>query len=122
MAFVYCRNCGRQISDQADVCVGCGVSTHRPLNVPSFNHVPRPEPKNSGLAILFTVLFPGAGHLYIGKTDKGTPFIIANAIGFVMAFTLILFPVSFIIWLVTLLMTAPNMSSEVAEVNARAGF
>lgn len=122
MAEVFCRNCGKQISDIAAFCVGCGVATGVSA-IPNVNvSVASKEPKSGGLALLFTILFPGAGHLYIGRTEKGTPFVIANAIGFVCAFTLFLIPISFVIWIVTLIMTAPKISAEVNEVNRLAGF
>lgn len=123
MADVFCRNCGKQISELADVCIGCGVATGRiprPAAAPYVVSVP--QPKSDVLAIVLTIIFPGAGHLYIGMNDKALPHLIANAIGFLLAWTLILFPISFIIWLVTLIITVPGISSEVAQVNRANGF
>lgn len=117
MAEVFCRNCGAKINEMAVICVHCGVATgYRDVNSVASG-INRPEPKSLGLAFLFTFLFPGAGHLYIGKTQKATPYLIASAISVVLAFTIILFFVSLIIWLVTFIMLAINLSSEVEEVN-----
>ncbi len=71
--------------------------------------------KSSGLAVLFTVLWPGAGHLYLGLTSKGTPHVVANAIGLVLALALL--PITFLIWLVTLLMLIGSVNSDTERVN-----
>ena len=42
-----------------------------------------PQEKSSGIALLLTVLWPGAGHLYLGLTQKAMPYFVANAIGVV---------------------------------------
>lgn len=83
----------------------------------------RPTEKSNGLAVLFTVLWPGAGHLYLGYTKKGIPHVIANTIGFVLALTVILLPISLVIWAVTLCMTVFGIADDTETVNAsiRAG-
>jgi TM2 domain-containing membrane protein YozV len=101
----------------AVICTHCGVATgYRDINK-VINGASSPEPKSVGLAFLFTFLFPGAGHLYIGRSEKGMPYMIANAIGLVCALTVILFFVGLIIWLVTFIMLAPKITKEVEEVN-----
>jgi hypothetical protein len=78
---------------------------------------PRAE-KSSGLALLFTILWPGAGSLYLGLTRKGTPFVVANAIGFVLGvLTLLFLPVTLIIWVVTLAMTVGSINQDTETVN-----
>lgn len=76
-----------------------------------------PQEKSSGIAVLLTVLWPGAGHLYLGLTKKAVPFVVANAIGFVLAFTGFLFPVALVIWIVTLAMTVGKVTDETNMVN-----
>ena len=61
-----------------------------------------PQEKSSGVAVLLTVLWPGAGHLYLGLTQKAIPYFVANAIGVVFALSIYLFPIAILIWLVTL--------------------
>lgn len=73
--------------------------------------------KSSGLAVVLTILWPGVGHLYLGLSHRGTPHVVANAIGLVLAFTLILLPVSLVIWLVTLCMTVGSISGDTVRVN-----
>ncbi len=85
--------------------------------------VPGSAEKSSGLAILFTILWPGAGHLYLGFSKKGTPFVVANAIGVVISLTVILLPIGLLIWVVTLCMTvgSVNADAEIANQAAREG-
>ena len=76
-----------------------------------------PQPKSSGVAVILTVIWPGAGHLYLGLTNRGVPYVVANAVGFVLGLTVILIPITIIIWLVTLLMTVGRISAETDAVN-----
>ena len=76
-----------------------------------------PQEKSSGIAVLLTVLWPGAGHLYLGLTKKAVPFVVANAIGFVLAWTIFLLPVAVVIWIVTLVMTVGKITDETNMVN-----
>jgi hypothetical protein len=77
-----------------------------------------PQEKSSGVALLLTIFWPGGGHLYLGLTQKSIPYVVANAIGFFMAWTLILVPVTVLIWLVTLCMTVGSLTSDTEFVNA----
>jgi hypothetical protein len=78
-----------------------------------------PQDKSSALALLLTVLWPGGGHLYLGLTQKSIPYVVANAIGTCVAFFsfFLLFPITFLIWLVTLLMTVGSISRDTEAVN-----
>ncbi|MET0127144.1 MAG: hypothetical protein ABW249_01035, partial [Solirubrobacterales bacterium] len=44
--------------------------TTPPASIPSFPRAATlpPQEKSSGIAVLLTVLWPGAGHLYLGLT------------------------------------------------------
>jgi len=116
----FCRTCGKPVAGTAAICLNCGTNQRSSSHLPSETAITAPEPKSVGIAVLLTVLWPGAGHLYLGNSKKAIPFVIANAIGVGLAvFTLlILFPITFIIWLVTLIMTAPSLSKETAEYNS----
>jgi hypothetical protein len=76
-----------------------------------------PQEKSSGVAVLLTVLWPGAGNLYLGLTQKAIPYFVANAIGLVFALSVYLFPIGFLIWLVTLCMTVGNVTQDTNLVN-----
>jgi Protein of unknown function (DUF2510) len=77
----------------------------------------RPQEKSSGVAVLLTVLWPGAGHLYLGLTQKALPYFVANAIGVVFALSIYLSPIAMLIWLVTLCMTVGSVTQETNQVN-----
>ncbi len=76
-----------------------------------------PLEKSSGLALLLTVLWPGAGHLYLGLTQKAMPYFVANAIGVVFVLSIYLSPIGILIWLVTLCMTIGSVTQETNQVN-----
>jgi len=77
-----------------------------------------PQEKSSGVAVLLTVLWPGAGHLYLGLSKKAIPYVVANAIGLGLGLMLfILLPISFVIWLVTLVMTVGSVTDDTNLVN-----
>jgi TM2 domain-containing membrane protein YozV len=113
----YCRVCGRSLDARAAICVSCGTAQALPVAPIVVPFVAAPQLKSPGLAVLFTILWPGAGQLYIGNSSKGTPYVVANAIGFVLAITIILIPVSFIIWVVTLCMTVGGIGRETEQYN-----
>ena len=69
------------------------------------------------VALLLTVLWPGAGHLYLGLTQKAMPYFVANAIGVLFALSIYLLPITMLIWLVTLCMTGGNVTQETNQVN-----
>lgn len=68
---MYCKNCGNQIDDKAEICVGCGVRCK--------------NSNNPALAAVLSFLFVGLGQIYNGETGKGLGFI---AIAIVLFFTI----------------------------------
>lgn len=74
-------------------------------------------PRSSGLALILTIFLPGVGHIYLGLVQKGTPFAIATAVAICLSWTIILIPVSFIIWLICVVLTAPKISEDADFVN-----
>jgi Protein of unknown function (DUF2510) len=89
-------------------------------SVPSFPPAATfpPQEKSSGVAVLLTVLWPGAGHLYLGLTQKAIPYFVANAIALALGLLLfILLPITILIWVVTLCMTVGNVTQETNQVN-----
>jgi DNA-directed RNA polymerase subunit RPC12/RpoP len=111
---VFCQSCGSKLKKSADVCINCGKAAKSRTN----KRVVKSQIKSNGVALVLSILIPGAGHLYLGLTEEGTPYLIASAISLFFAFTLIGLPISFLIWLVTMIMTAPKMSALTEEVNA----
>ena len=93
--------------------------TTPPASIPSFPRAATlpPQEKSSGIAVLLTVLWPGAGHLYLGLTQKAMPYFVANAIGGVFILSVYLSPIGILIWLVTLCMTIGSVTRETNQVN-----
>jgi len=77
------------------------------------------EIKSQPIALLLTLLFPGAGHLYLGLTKKATPYLVANSIGLILTVISLGFGliIAFPIWLVTLLMLVGSLGPDTERVN-----
>jgi hypothetical protein len=136
---MYCAKCGNLVQGpDAAFCTACGASVvsvsstlphaAHPALPPQAQYLPaapdtypmqfRASEKSSGIALLLTILWPGAGSIYLGLTRKGTPYAVANAIGVgIGLLTLILLPVTFIVWIVTMLMTVGSVSADTETVN-----
>lgn len=56
---MYCKNCGKEIHDDAVMCVHCGVPTGKSMKINS-KEADLYEPANTGLVVL-SVLIPLAG-------------------------------------------------------------
>lgn len=78
------------------------------------------QPKSETLALVFEVIFPGAGLMYIGMSNKAAPYLVASAIATLLALTVYLSPVALIIWLICVLATAPKITEQTRQVNAAA--
>ena len=57
---MYCKNCGNQIDDKAEICVGCGVRCK--------------SGSNATVAAILSFLFVGLGQIYNGELGKGLGF------------------------------------------------
>lgn len=124
---MYCGNCGNPVNGR--FCTSCGSAVEGSAK-PQYVVVPPPQmqgpivaqiavpaEKSSGLAVLFTVLWPGAGHLYLGFTQKAIPYVVANVIAFLLAFTVVLLPITLVIYVVTLCLAIKTVSEDTEAVN-----
>lgn len=89
-------------------------------NTTPYFRPPPPDEKTAGIAGVLTFFFPGAGHLYLGDNQKAVPYLIVNGIGLMLAFTVILVPISLVAWAVTLAMTLPIVKRDTDRANAAA--
>ena len=64
---MFCKNCGKEIDDKAEICPHCGVRSKLSSTVT----------KNPGLAAIISFFFPGLGQIYNGEIGKGILFIVA---------------------------------------------
>lgn len=65
---MYCKNCGAEIDEKAEICPKCGV---RVKPIPTST-----EKKSSGIAAIASFFIPGLGQIYNGQIGKGIMFII----------------------------------------------
>jgi hypothetical protein len=78
------------------------------------------EQKSAGLAALLTVLWPGAGHLYLGLNTKGMPYFVINAVALALWLILWVFiPLGVVVWVVTLCMTIGSIADDTRMVNGQ---
>jgi TM2 domain-containing membrane protein YozV len=80
----FCQNCGNEVDEKADICLGCGVK------------IIKANDKNPGIAAILSFLFIGLGQIYNGEVGKGISYMI---LGFLLALSMfiiigfILFPI-----------------------------
>ncbi len=78
---MFCRKCGKQIDDEAVVCIHCGVATN-PQS--AINNDPLAKSKLAGG--LFGILLGGLGihNFYLGYTTKGVIQLVLTLVGWVV--------------------------------------
>jgi TM2 domain-containing membrane protein YozV len=73
----YCSGCGRPIHSHAVVCPRCGVATTNAVQATGAAMNIALNSKSTGLAILLSLVFTGAGHWYVGRVGRGCAFFAA---------------------------------------------
>lgn len=59
MALTKCGECGREVSDKAAACIGCGAPVMTAPDVAARSYVPPPDPPGMSLALKLTILVVG---------------------------------------------------------------
>jgi TM2 domain-containing membrane protein YozV len=76
-----------------------------------------PAPKSAGIAILLTLLWIGAGHLYLDRVGTGLALMAAHFfVGFMLFF--IFFPLGFLVWLAAAIGCSVWCSNLTGQINA----
>jgi TM2 domain-containing membrane protein YozV len=88
---MYCKNCGAEIDEKAEICPKCGVRV-KPAPVTT-------EKKSSGIAAIASFFIPGLGQIYNGEIGKGIIFIICGIIFALLMFVLIGFILYPLFWI-----------------------
>ena len=82
MALVKCPECGREVSDAAASCPGCG---HPIAQQPTLQPILQPAQKWSpGVAAVLSLIIPGAGQMYKGSVGGGLLWLLFVVIGYAM--------------------------------------
>jgi TM2 domain-containing membrane protein YozV len=78
---MYCRKCGKQIDDEAVICVHCGVATN-----PKVNKIEDPLAKSKLVAGLLGILIGSFGihNFYLGYTQKAIIQLLLTVLGWIV--------------------------------------
>ena len=99
---VFCRECGAEISEKAEICPKCGVRQKQ-------NNL-----KNPFFALLCSAFFTGFGQFYNGEFWKGIIFILAQILNILLiavAIGLITLPLTWIYGMYDAYTTAEKINS-----------
>ena len=82
---MYCSNCGTQIADTDKFCPSCGSRVGGNADYgcnpsPSFNSYGKYPLKDTGIALILSVIIPGLGQIYCGKVGRGISILVASII------------------------------------------
>lgn len=125
-----CRNCTAPLPMGAPSCATCGHQTGAPAAAPYYPTAPQPavaQPmvvvaaKSTGIAVLLTLLWLGAGHLYAGKIGAGVALMVFDFVLSLLAITGFGLIIAFPVWLVSVVVAAMLASSAVTAFNRRNG-
>ncbi len=75
---MYCKNCGKEIDDKAEICIGCGVRVKEVQ-----------EKKSPAIAALLSFVITGAGQIYNGQVGKGIAYFVLEIIFLILILAII---------------------------------
>src|SRR5262245_40765933 len=94
MALVKCPDCGRDISDAANSCIGCGrpMTAAATPTIASLSGEPLPAATSvavrslpsPGVAAVLSLIIPGAGQMYAGSVLAGFVFFFGTLFGYAL--------------------------------------
>lgn len=101
----FCRNCGSEISPNADICTKCGV----------FQKEQKPL-KNPGIAAIASFFWVGLGQIYNGELAKGFLFMVLQVLNCLLLFVVVGFltvPAFWIYGIYDAYKTAEKLNKEI---------
>ena len=116
----FCRACGEEIDPRATICPKCGVSQSA-VGVAPYRSTPVGA-RSGGIAIILSLIWPGAGHLYAEDNTPGIVFCVISAVNFLLSWTIIWLIVGIPIWLGTAIWCSIDSNRKVAAWNVAHGF
>ena len=87
----YCKNCGKVIGKEAEICPHCGVRQKAIL--------PAQVMKNPGFAAVASFIYPGLGQVYNGEIGKGLLLMFIQLINILLVFLIIGLITAPIVWI-----------------------
>lgn len=104
---MFCKNCGSEIDEKAEICPKCGVRV-KPVPIST-------EKKSSGIAAIASFFIPGLGQIYNGEIGKGILFIIISFILVILMLVVIgfiLYPLFWILNIYDAYKTAERLNAQ----------
>jgi len=128
-----CGSCGAFLQPPNPTCQVCGTSQWPQAQRPPYQPQLAPQPyttpsrgvvtaKSSGIAVLLSLLWLGAGNIYAGQTVLGIVLMLVDIpLGF-LAFTMVGLIVAFPIWLILFVISLVVAIQGVNSFNERNGI
>jgi TM2 domain-containing membrane protein YozV len=117
-----CQRCSALLPAGAPTCVSCGQSAAAPYAPAVGQPVVVVAAKSAGIAVLLTLLWLGAGHLYAGKIGAGIALVIFDFVLFLLALTFVGALLAVPVWIITFAIAAFLSANAVSEFNRRNGI
>jgi TM2 domain-containing membrane protein YozV len=84
-----CANCSSVIDPRAVACPACGLPTATAYAGQVATAVIGMNQKSSGVALLLSLLWPGAGQIYLGRIGAGAGFMVGSLAAFMLIFLVV---------------------------------
>lgn len=78
MAMMKCPDCGKDVSNQATACPGCG----HPIKAAEARPIVVSAGPSAGVAAVLSLVIPGAGQMYAGSVGGGIAWLIFVVLGY----------------------------------------
>lgn len=85
----YCSECGKSLANEAaNFCDNCGAKLMASPTItvappqPAASALPENEKKSTAIAAICSLVIPGLGQVYDGKTERGFAIFFGTVIGF----------------------------------------
>jgi TM2 domain-containing membrane protein YozV len=113
-----CRSCQAILDPPGHVCTQCNTLQRRAQQELVY---PAGPPKSVGVAVVLSLLWLGAGHLYAGRTGTGVALAIFNGFLVLLGLTFIGMFIALPLWLLSAPVVMALSASAVKESNWRRG-
>jgi TM2 domain-containing membrane protein YozV len=118
-----CRRCAGRLQVGAPACGTCGQLTGAGAAGPASGRpVGVVAAKSTGIAVLLSVLWVGAGNLYAGSIGTGVALMLFDGLLALLALTGFGLIIAFPIWLVTCIVATVLAVNSVSSFNRRNGI